>query len=590
MEQQNKEMELSNKNGHLNYEICPTYPAKGEIFNGFDTLAASMCDLPICLLDGYIGVDWKEVVHKLELAFEKLNKKVCFVSVADGMLSTAKIEAMVNPFLGGDDPLFGSKTTLSLADFFDGEKLTEIIPEPDESLVVVYGCGAALCRTTAPIIYLDLPKNVIQQRMRAGLVRNIGSDLKQDNKQMYKRFYFVDWVVLNKHKKDILPRIMIMVDQQTGESITWMYGDVLRRTLNAMSQSYFRVRPWFESGVWGGQWLKKHLADLDQTATNYAWSFEMIVPENGIVLADGENKLEVSFDQLMFLEGEQVLGKAFKRFGDEFPIRFDFLDTYDGGNLSIQCHPSATYIKEHFGENFTQDETYYIVDCEQDAVVYLGFQEDIDPAGFKRDLEESFEQNRTISIEQYVQKFQAEKHGLYLIPNGTVHASGKNNLVLEISATPYIFTFKMYDWLRPDLDGNPRPLNIDRAFDNLDFSRKGKVVPDTLIAQPATNVIDEQSCVVHLPTHPEHFYEIHRYEFDDCVNILTKGQCHILMLVEGETIELSTADGSQQLFHFVETFAVPAAANSYTLRNTGNSKAKVIVAFVKEEACFIKKI
>jgi len=387
-----------------------------------------------------------------------------------------------------------------------------------------------------------------------------------------------------------LPRITIMVDQQTRETITWMYGDVLRRTLNAMSQSYFRVRPWFESGVWGGQWLKKHLADLDQTVTNYAWSFEMIVPENGVVLADGENKLEISFDQLMFLEGEHVLGKAFERFGDEFPIRFDFLDTYDGGNLSIQCHPTAAYIKEHFGENFTQDETYYIVDCEQDALVYLGFQEDIDPAGFKRVLEESFEQNRTISIEQYVQKFQAEKHGLYLIPNGTVHASGKNNLVLEISATPYIFTFKMYDWLRPDLDGNPRPLNIDRAFENLDFSRKGKVVPDTLIAQPATNVIDEQSCVVHLPTHPEHFYDIYRYEFDDRVDILTKGQCHILMLVEGETIELTTADGSQQLFHFVETFAVPAAAKSYTLRNIGNSKAKVIVAFVKDEACFIKKI
>ncbi|MEH6305398.1 class I mannose-6-phosphate isomerase [Olivibacter sp. CPCC 100613] len=586
MEQQQKEMELANGKVNLNYEICPTYPVQGEIFNGFEALVSSVLGgLPLCLLDGYIGVDWHTVVSNLEASFKRLGKEVHFVSVESALLPTSNIEVKVAPFLGGDDPIFGIKTSLSLVDFFDGDRLKSLIYKGGAQQIIVYGCGAALCDPTAPIVYVDLPKNIIQKRMRGGLVRNLGAQRLQDNKQTYKRFYFVDWVVLNKHKKAILPHISIMADQQESDTITWMYGDALRKTLEQMSQSFFRVRPWFEPGVWGGQWLKNHLPGLDPAVPNYAWSFEMIVPENGLVLTDGGNQLEVSFDQLMYQESENVLGRAHRRFGDEFPIRFDFLDTYEGGNLSIQCHPRSAYIRENFGESFTQDETYYIVDCEKDAEVYLGFQERIEPKRFKQALVQSFEKNEALNIEDYVQKFPAEKHGLYLIPNGTVHASGKNNLVLEISATPYIFTFKMYDWVRPDLEGNPRPLNIDRAFDNLDFSRKGQTVMDTLISKPVRQVLDEQSCLFHLPTHAEHFYTVDRYEFDDQVHILTHEQCHILMLVEGESIELTTSNGSKQVFNFVETFAIPAAAQGYSLRNLGKRKAKVVVAYVKDEAC-----
>lgn len=566
------------------YDIYPAYHCDNSFINsGFESLAEWMAKYNSVVIDGYVGVFWSDIRLKIDFFLKQKAVSAVWLDVSTAMKEEKEIDALMAPFLGGDDPLFGTRTTLELRDLFDEENLSLLRPVETGKISVITGCGAALAGWGAPVIYIDLPKNELQYRMREKSITNLGCSKPGDNKQMYKRFYFADWPILNRHKQQLLPSLAIIADGQRRHEITWTEGDSFREMLDRMSRVAFRVRPWFEPGAWGGTWMKNNIPGLPQNVPNYAWSFELIVPENGVVFESDNRLLEASFDFLMYYSAGAVLGDAEKRFGTEFPIRFDYLDTFDGGNLSVQCHPREEYIRNEFGENFTQDESYYILETKDNAKVYLGFTNSIDPAEFRAELENSQNTGSAVDIERFVMSHPASKHDLFLIPCGTVHGSGKNNLVLEISSTPYIFTFKMYDWLRNDLDGKPRTLNIDRAFKNLEFSRKGQKVMDEHLARPELISHGTDWKLFHLATHPLMFYDVHRFEFMSEVEVLTENQCHVMMLVEGSSIEVITADSTRQVFHYAETFVIPAAAVSYRLINRDSNIAKVVKAFVKPD-------
>lgn len=566
------------------YNIYPAHGlGKGKIYSGYASLADWIATHQQVRIDGYTGIFWEELQLSLAALFAEKGLKVKWQLMKTAMKQETVINELVAPFTGEYGAVWGTRTSLQLPDFFDTAKLAAIQPDPAYDLNIIMGVGAALTAPGTPLIYLDIPKNELQYRMRAGAANNLGSSTRDKAAEMYKRAYFVDWVVLNDHKQSIARDISVFADTQWGNTLTWIKAADLVAGIQHISQDTFRVRPWFEAGAWGGQWMKEHIAGLPQEEVNLAWSFEMIVPENGVLFESDNTLFEIPFEWMMYLQHRAILGKHADIFRYEFPIRFDFLDTFDGGNLSIQCHPSMQYIREQFGETFTQDETYYILDCKDDAGVYLGFTEDIDAVQLRGVLENSQQESKPVNITDYVQLHPAKKHDLFLIPNGTVHSAGANNLVLEISATPYIFTFKMYDWVRPGLDGKPRPINIDHAFKNLDFSRKGDVVTKELISSPVQVKAGSDWQLWQLPTHPQHFYDIQRVEMETTVSFDTNNRCIILMLVAGTAVSVKTANGAETLYQYAETFVIPAAATHFTLVNKGPEKAKVVMAFCKDD-------
>ena len=240
-------------------------------------------------------------------------------------------------------------------------------------------------------------------------------------------------------------------------------------------------------------------------------------------------------------------------------------------------------MKSNFNEKLPQDESYYILDAKENAQVYLGFQENVNKKEFRLQMEKSFNESVSVQIEDYVQSHPSKKHDFFSIPNGTIHGAGVNNLVLEISSAPYIFTFKIYDWVRLDLNGQPRTLNIERAFENLDFSRKGNRVVEQNINNIKV-IHEDRDCKTEcLSTSTEQFYNVHRIELKTKFEFKTNDCFSVMSLVEGNFIEVEQQNGFIKRFNYAETFIIPAAARSFILKNGRDMPCKVLRAFIKPE-------
>ena len=252
-----------------------------------------------------------------------------------------------------------------------------------------------------------------------------------------------------------------------------------------------------------------------------------------------------------------------------------------GQNLSLQVHPTTDYIRRNFGMAYTQDESYYILDADEDACVYLGLKEGVKVEDMISDLEAAQQGGPPFEADKYINRIPAKKHDHFLIPAGTIHCSGKGAVVLEISATPYIFTFKLWDWGRLGLDGRPRPINIGRGAEVI-RERRTDWVMENLVNPVGTLAENEHYTEEHTGLHELEFIETRRFTVRDRAEIDCHESVNVLNLVEGTACLVESADGGFDPFevHYAETFIVPECVGKYRLRAVGGP-VKVMQAYVR---------
>jgi mannose-6-phosphate isomerase class I len=521
----------------------------------------------ILVVECYTGVDESQIANELQTRLQA----ALVVEASRALRTPTEIDALVEPFLGGDDPVFGFLSGLTLPQFFQPDKIGALQKSIDDvaaGLVIVVGCGAKAIAEGDLLVYADLARWEAQNRYR----RNEASNLGVENHTLaaslqYKRAFFVDWRVCDRWKRPLIARWDFVLDTNRPHEPKLAEGDAVRRGLRHAVTRPFRVVPFFDPAPWGGQWMKG-VCNLDRTVSNYGWCFDCVPEENSLLLEFGKLRLEIPSIDLVFDQPRSLLGDAVHaRFGDEFPIRFDFLDTIGGGNLSFQVHPLTEYIQQTFGMHYTQDESYYMLDADDDACVYLGLREGIDRAAMIRDLQSANCGGPPYDADCYANRWPAKKHDHFLIPAGTVHCSGRNSMVLEISATPYIFTFKLWDWDRLGLDGRPRPIHIEHGAANIQWDRTTAWVRENLVNRVVSLESGDGWREERTGLHPREFIETRRHWFTKPVSHHTGEGVNVLNLVEGEAAVVESPDGAFEplVMHYAETFIVPAAVGPYTI-------------------------
>ncbi|WP_406426922.1 class I mannose-6-phosphate isomerase [Streptomyces sp. NBC_00147] len=567
------------------YDRNPRYSAvDGTVLRGWSAAAAALPAGELILaVDGPAALDWATAARDLAAAFSAQGRTAHLLDLRthEADWDTVLERTGDAPGAPDTDRYYLPLSQSPLCDLYSELPRAE---RPADGVLIVHGPGAALVGHDV-LWYADLPKRYAEAAIAAAELPvgvNLGRHREPGD---LRRLFYADWPMTDAHRDALAPRVDRWLDLQDPAAPASIDGTALRATLAELARGPVRTRPYFNSTPWGGQWAVRELG-FEPEGGNTALGYELIAPEAGVLVGDdADAQVELPFQLLCVLHPEEFLGReVHARFGTSFPIRYDYLDTVEGGNLSLHLHPREEYMRGHFGWPYTQHETYYVTAHEgDDPRVHLGLQQDADLALMRKQVEAAIERGEEMDVERFVQSHPSEDGRLYMIPAGTPHASGTGNVVLEISATPYLYSLRFYDWLRKDAAGNSRPLPYEHGFANLDARRQGTDVTRDLIQDPRTlreGTGWREEVIGQLD---EMFYEVRRLTIEpgsDGASDDTEGRFHILNVSAGAGVVIETADARTHDLAFAETLTVPAAVGAYRVRPLGDRPVHVVKSLV----------
>ena len=562
----------------------------------------------VVALDGYTTANWTVFVNLiarecclLGLGFEAIDAN------AATLKSGKEIDAIIDPLLIWDtkiDPtlLYGKVYKggyQGLMDETRTEAFKKAVPASRQAgkISVVYGYGSLIpeLRELYDVkVFFDLTPMKSMLRIRRGEYSNLGKERPGIINRTIRRCYYCDFecAVRNRHElweNNVPDWYVLDNDPQNLQLMPFRtFSDICAQLVKYP----FRAKPCYLEGVWGGSYMKK-LRKLPEEMRNAAWVFDFIPMEVSVVVEAGDEKLDINYCSFVHKEGVNLMGEdCVKKFEGYFPIRFNWDDSYHStGNMSIQCHSGGEYNVKNYNEFGRQDESYYVVVTGHDAKTFIGFRDDADIPQFFRDIEAADTEHKPCDYMKYV-SYEESKPGLQvMLPAGTIHSSGRNQVILEIgSLTIGSYTYKMYDYLRLDFDGKQRPIHTRLGEENVRQDRRYSVIhdpesPEYIVQKPRLAASGEGWEEYILGENPQVYFSLRRLEFEKKCEQDTGGKLfHVLTLVDGDAVRVRSVRHPERYFdlQFMDIVCVPADMGRYVIENLGREPVMVHKTCLRE--------
>ncbi len=556
--------------------------------------------------EGYAGAEFTPLVNLVCALLKQSGKTVSVFDASSAYADPSVLEERFAPLLPTDrekDPvlLFGRRIEGGYENVFDPAQTATLLAVVRSAraagdIVLLYGRGCTysekLRAAADRIVYLDIiPKEAVL-RAKSGRSINVGDMTARPFKEMMRRNYYVDFELALGLRTYLVEHDLIDFYVDSTKEYKLLPREAFQEICASIAARPFRPKPVYLEGVWGGQYVKKLRGVPDEAMKNIAWVFDFIPMEVSVCVAVGETTVDIPFYTLLRACGSSIMGEACERkFGGYFPIRFNYDDTFhSSGNMSIQVHSGADYNRENYNEFGRQDESYYVVAAGHGARTYLGFRDDCDPEEFLDRARTSEREHTPVDYQKYVNYVESKPGVQVMIPAGTIHASGRNQVILEIgSLTIGSYTYKLYDYLRPDLDGKPRPIhtyhgsNVLRRERNASWVKKNICVPPAIVREGVNTDGSPWNESV-LGEHDLLYFSLRHLEFDTEITDDTAGRFHVLSLVDGEEIRIEPLAHPENAFtaHSLDIVCVPASVGPYRIVNLRKNHVIVHKTMLKD--------
>lgn len=555
----------------------------------------------VVALDGYTTADWSIFVNLV--ARECSSRGLQFESI-DSNVSTLKsgqeIDTIIDPLLIWDteiDPtlLYGKVYKGGYQGLMDAAKTDAFRQNVASSkapgkITVVYGYGCLIpqLRDLYDVkMFFDLTPQKSILRIRRGQYSNLGKNRPDMINRVIRRCYYCDFENAVQSRRELwtndVPDWYVL--DNDPQNLQMMPFESFSKICAEVVKYPFRAKPCYIEGVWGGTYMKK-LRNLPAQMRNCAWVFDFIPMEVSLLIQVGTELIDINYCSFVHKEGENLMGKdCVKKFQGYFPIRFNYDDSYHStGNMSVQCHSGGKFNIENYNEFGRQDESYYVVVTGHEAKTFIGFRDDADIPQFFKEIEAADKDHIPCDYMKYV-SYEESKPGLQvMLPAGTIHSSGRNQVILEIgSLTIGSYTYKMYDYLRLDFDGKQRPIHTRLGEENVRQDRRYSVIhnPESseyIVQKPRLAASGEGWQEFILGENSQVYFSLRRLEFEKNCHQNTDGQLfHVLSLVDGEKVKVRSASHPERYFvmEFMDIVCVPASMGEYVIENLSSEPVRV---------------